>query len=97
MKIKILKSASKDLEEGFYFYEFQHKGLGTYFLEALTSDIESLQLYAGIHSIHFKKYHRLLSQRFPFAVYYQCIKNEIRIYAVVDCRRKPAWIRNKLT
>jgi len=27
MKIKILKSASKDLEEGFYFYEFQYKEL----------------------------------------------------------------------
>ncbi len=53
MKIKILKSASKDLEEGFYFYEFQYKGLGTYFLESLTSDIESLKLYAGVMDYSF--------------------------------------------
>jgi len=96
MKIKILKSAKNDLREGFYFYESQQAGLGTYFLETLSSDIESLKLFAGIHSIHFEKYYRLLSKRFPFAVYYQLNKNEIRIYAVVDCRRNPAWIRNKI-
>jgi hypothetical protein len=95
MKIKILKSAKNDLREGFYFYEFQQTGLGTYFLETLSSDIESLKLFAGTHSIHFEKYYRLLSKRFPFAVYYQLNKNEIRVYAVVDCRRNPAWIRNK--
>jgi len=96
MKIKILKSAKNDLREGFYFYESQQAGLGIYFLETLSSDIESLKLFAGIHSIHFEKYYRLLSKRFPFAVYYQLNKNEIRIYAVVDCRRNPAWIRNKI-
>ena len=50
MKIKILKSAKNDLREGFYFYESQQAGLGTYFLETLSSDIESLKLFAGIHS-----------------------------------------------
>ena len=97
MKIKTLKSAREDLKEGFYFYDSQQIGLGAYFLESLSSDIESLRLYAGIHSIHFKKYYRLLSKRFPFAVYYRIRKDEIRIYAVVDCRRDPAWIRTKLT
>ena len=96
MKIRILKSAKKDLKEGFYFYESQETGLGTYFLETLSSDIESLKLFAGIHSIHFEKYHRLLSKRFPFAVYYRINKNEIRIHAVVDCRSNPAWIRSKI-
>ena len=47
MKIKILKSAKNDLREGFYFYESQQAGLGTYFLETLSSDIESLKLFAG--------------------------------------------------
>lgn len=95
MKIRILKSAKNDLKEGFYFYESQQIGLGAYFLETLSSDIESLKLFAGIHSIHFEKYYRLLSKRFPFAVYYRINKDEVRIYAVVDCRKNPAWIRNK--
>jgi hypothetical protein len=38
-----------------------------------------------------------LSQRFPFAVYYRLQKDIIRVYAILDCRRNPAWIRNRLT
>ena len=96
MKIKILKSAQKDLLESYHFYEAQQEGIGSYFLEALSTDIESLKLYAGIHPVFFEKYYRLLSKRFPFAIYYKIKEDEIRIYAVIDCRRKPAWIREKL-
>ncbi len=96
VKIKILASAKEDLKEGFFFYEFQGKGIGSYFLESLSADIESLRLFAGIHNIHFDKYHRLLSKRFPFAVYYRIQEVEIRVYAVIDCRKDPAWIRQKL-
>ena len=96
MKIKILKSAKKDLKDGYDFYERQQSGIGAYFLESLFADIESLKLFAGIHNIHFEKYHRLLSKRFPFAIYYQIVDPEIRVYAVVDCRKKPAWIRKNL-
>ena len=96
MKIKILESAKEDLKDGFHFYEFQERGIGKYFLDALSADIESLRLFAGVHSIHFGKYYRLLSKRFPFAVYYRIEENEVRIYAVIDCRRDPAWIRRRL-
>jgi hypothetical protein len=68
MKIRILESAQQDLIEGYSFYEMQEIGVGNYFLESIFSDVESLRLFAGIHSIHFDKYHRLLSKRFPFAI-----------------------------
>jgi hypothetical protein len=96
MKVKLLTSARLDLLEGFSFYEAKESGLGLYFLESLFSDIDSLKLFAGIHSIHFEKYYRLLSKRFPFAIYYKIDGDDIKIYAIVDCRRNPAWIRNKL-
>jgi hypothetical protein len=79
MKIKILESAKQDLREGFHLYESQERGIGSYFLESLFSDIESLRLFAGIHEIHFGRYHRLLSKRFPFAVYYRIEEDEARI------------------
>jgi len=96
MRIELLDYAEKDLLDGFEFYERQSKGLGSYFLESLFSDIESLHLYAGIHSIHFG-YYRLLSKRFPFAIYYKSDNEIIRVYAILDCRRNPAWIRNRLS
>ena len=57
---------------------------------------ESLYIYAGIHALHFG-YQRLLSKRFPFAIYYRLQKDFVRVYAILDCRRNPAWIRNRLT
>jgi hypothetical protein len=61
MKIVIQSSADEDLAEGFWFYEHQEEGLGGYFLDSLSSDIDSLRLYAGIHIKVFDTY-RLLSQ-----------------------------------
>ncbi len=96
MRIELLDSAEKDLLDGFKFYENLSKGLGDYFLDSLFSDIESLYLYAGIHASHFG-YHRLLSKRFPFAIYYRVLKDIIRVYAILDCRQNPAWVRDRLS
>jgi hypothetical protein len=70
VKIEILERAEDDLVEGYLFYEGQEPGLGTYFLESLYSDIESLRLHAGVHRKAYQEYHRMLSKRFPFAVFY---------------------------
>jgi len=96
MRIELLDSAEEDLLDGFKFYERQSKGLGNYFLESLFSDIDSLHIYAGIHAIHFG-YNRMLSKRFPFAIYYKPDKEIIKVYAILDCRQNPAWIRNRLS
>ena len=95
MKVEILDEAELDLIEGFRFYEFQATGLGDYFLDSLFADIESLYLYAGVHALHFG-YHRLLAKRFPFAIYYRADERAVRVYAILDCRRDPAWARRRL-
>jgi len=97
VKVKILGAASQDLLDGYNFYEKQDKGLGSYYLDSLFSDIDSLLIYAGIHPQFHAQYHRMLSKRFPFSIYYRIEESEILIYAVLDCRRSPAWIRNRLS
>jgi hypothetical protein len=79
VKIEILDEAQQDLIEGFHFYENREPGLGSYFLDCLFSDIDSLILYAGIHQIVFG-YHRLLSKRFPFAIYYSVEHERARVH-----------------
>ncbi len=96
MKTAILPSAHDDLAAGFGFYERQREGLGSYFRECLFSDIESLQLYAGIHLKVFG-FHRLLSKRFPYAIYYDQEGGTIRVWAVLDCRQDPASIHRRLS
>ena len=63
-----LKEVSQDLKIAKEFYEKQSFGLGTYFLDSILSDIESLWLYGGIHEKTFGLY-RLLSKRFPYGIY----------------------------
>jgi plasmid stabilization system protein ParE len=96
MKIVVLPSARDDLGDGSSFYERQGEGLGDYFLESLFSDIESLRIFAGIHlKVH--GYYRLLSKRFPYAIYYHSSNETIRIVAVLDCRQDPDAIRRRLS
>lgn len=95
MRIQILSLAESDLVDGFHFYEEQEPGVGSYFLETLYSDIQSLRLYAGIHrQVH--GFHRMLSKRFPYGVYYEVDGNDVRIYRVLDCRQDPTAIARKL-
>ena len=95
MKLIILPSARDDLDNGYRFFEQQEEGLGDYFFDSLFSDIDSLRLYAGIHQKVFG-YYRLLSKRFPYAVYYSIEAETTRVSAILDCRRDPAWIHERL-
>lgn len=96
MRISIQRSALADLRKGFHFYEKQESGLGEYFLNTLYSDIDSLRLYGGIHPGHFGKFLRLLSKRFPFAVYYEVKGDVAFVRAILDLRQDPDWIAETL-
>jgi len=95
MNIKISESAYKDIQSAQQFYERQEYGLGIYFQDSIFSDIDSLRFYAGIHPIQYEK-HRLLSRKFPYAVYYKIQDNIVIITAILDCRRNPSWIKEQL-
>ena len=83
MNIEILDEAQEDLVQGFRFYESQEPGLGSYFLDCLFSDIDSLLVFAGIHAVTYAS-HRCLSRRFPFAIYYSLEGTLVRVHAVLD-------------
>ncbi len=95
MIIRILDEAEKDIVEGFRFYELQADGLGVYFLDSIFSDIDSLRLFSGIH-MKTKGFHRLLSKRFPFAIYYTCSDKRVDVWVVLDCCRDPGVMRERL-
>ena len=47
MRIEVLDEAGQDLLDGFRFCESQSEGLGDYFVDSVTADIESLRLLRG--------------------------------------------------
>jgi plasmid stabilization system protein ParE len=96
MRIQILDLAKDDLIEGFHFYERREEGVGSRFLESLYSDIESLGTFGGLHRKPSGGFHRALAKTFPFAIYYTVDRELVQIRAIVDCRRRPSWIRRHL-
>jgi len=96
MTIRILDLARDDLINGYRFYEQQSPGLGSYFLDNLYNDIESLRYTGGAHLIIHQHYQRALSKRSPWAIYYTMSNDALLIHAVTDCRRDPDWIKKHL-
>ncbi|MGI8733733.1 MAG: type II toxin-antitoxin system RelE/ParE family toxin [Pyrinomonadaceae bacterium] len=95
MIVVILEDAAEDLESGAQFYESCATGVGDYFLDSILSDLDSLVLFAGVHPIYFQ-FHRMLSKRFPFGIYYQVEGGVAYVYAIFDLRRDPPLIRKRL-
>ena len=96
MNIRILPEAERDLELGADFYESQREGLGRYFNDCLSTDIESLRLYAGVRERAFGL-HRCMSNRFPFAIFYDFDGTTVDVYAVLDFRQDPDAIEARLS
>lgn len=69
-QVRLLAEAVGDLDAGKTFYDRQQPGVGDYFWDSLLADVESLLIYAGVHSKLFGCY-RMLAKRFPYAIYYQ--------------------------
>lgn len=92
IKVRISDDAVADLNDGFLFYEAQGFGLGDYFLSNLRGDIEGLKVTGGIHRVVYDDYHCVLSRVFPYAIFYTCEDDVAVVWAIIDCRREPAWI-----
>lgn len=96
MRVKISEDALQDLRDGYVFYEAQETGLGDYFAACLRADIESLKVYGRIHRIVYRDYRRLLSRVFPYGIFYTMEADCVVVWAAIDLRRDPKWIRRKL-
>jgi hypothetical protein len=95
MTVVVLEDAAEDLASAAQFYETCAAGVGDYFFDSILSDLDSLVLFAGIHPIYFQ-FHRMLSKRFPFGIYYELEGDVAYVYAILDLRRDPLWIRKQL-
>lgn len=95
MRVELRVEARQDLIDGAWFYEQQRQGLGTYFTDRLFEDLERLEGEAGIHESVFGLY-RKLSRRFPFAIYYRITSLVIDVVAILDCRRHPDSVSQRL-
>ena len=96
MKLTILRWAEDDLMKGRQFYESREPGLGQYFLDCLSADIDSLRVFRPLLGRKSVSFQRTISDTFPYAIYFTVEGEIILIHAVLDCRRRPSWTARKL-
>ncbi len=94
-QVIVLEEAVEDIERGRAFYDRQESGVGSYFADSIIAEIEGLGLLHGIHSKHFG-FHRRLSDRFPFGIYYRETSEATEVFAILDLRRDPISIFREL-
>lgn len=90
-RVIVLEEAAEDIEAARDFYDEIEQGVGDYFLRRIVEDLERLKALSGIHGLHFG-FHRMLSEKLPFGIYYR----ETQVFAILDLRREPTWIRAEL-
>lgn len=94
-QVKLIKSARQDLALAKEFYSKTDVELGRYCASSLLLDIKRLAFYAGIHIKEYG-YYRMLSRTFPFSIYYEVIGNQVVVIAVLDNRRNPQNVIQRL-
>ena len=77
------------------FYEAQSPNLGVYFYDSIIADLDALKFYAGIHQKHFGLY-RMITKRFPYAIYYDIEDELVVVHAVLHTRRDFKFIEDRL-
>ena len=95
MIVQLSDDAERDLVNGIAFYDARDRQAGDYFFESLTTDVRSLAVLGGVHSM-LHGFHCMSASRFPFAVYYEVRSDVVLVVAILDERRDPEWIADRL-
>ena len=94
--VVVLEEAALDIEKGIEFYDAIEDGVGLYFRDSIIADLRRLGVYLGEHRIHLG-FHRALSSKFPYAIYYREQADARQVVAILDLRRSPAWTQYQLS
>jgi hypothetical protein len=93
--VVVLAEAAADVESSWEFYDRQDDGLGAYFVGCVLQDLHRLEALHGTHPVHHGLM-RMLSERFPFGIYYRETDDAIEVLAILDLRRDPDRIRREV-
>ncbi len=96
-KLIIAPEAEADIDEAYGWYEAQRIGLGEEFLGCVDASIAGICRKPELHPIVFKQYRRVLTRRFPYAVFYEHENGLVTVYCVFHTSLDPEKWRKRLT
>ena len=94
--IVVRPEAEADIAAAFDWYEEQRFGLGTDFLSEIGRCLERIEDYPEGYPVIYRRYHRALTRKFPYKVFYIIEPDYISVVAVVHAARHPQRWRARL-
>jgi toxin ParE1/3/4 len=100
MKLRIEAEAESEAEDAAHWYEARRQGLGVEFLAAVDNGIRRIQKnperYGRLEYLPDEQaIRRLLLKRFPFAIVYEILTDEIHVMAIAHTRRRPGYWKRR--
>ncbi|WP_116366880.1 type II toxin-antitoxin system RelE/ParE family toxin [Parahaliea mediterranea] len=89
LAIRIRDEAEQDLKEAAQWYERQRSGLGHQFLNQVLIALDAIGANPTSFPVAYRKTRRALIRRFPFAIFYRILPDEILVLAVLHGSRSP--------
>lgn len=86
--VRVRPEAELDLVIAARWYEAQRRGLGAEFLDELELLISSLADNALLYAMQFGSIRRVFARRFPYAVFYQVIDEDVVVLSILHARRQ---------
>jgi len=82
-------AAEADVGEAFEWYEAQHPGLGPAFRRALGIAVAAAENQPEAHPVIHRNTRRVLLRKFPYALYYRILEENIAVVACIHGKRHP--------
>ena len=82
-------AAAADMEDAFHWYEAQHPGLGSEFLSAVRTSVQTILANPEINAVVHRDTRRGLLKRFPYVLYYRVYGDSVVVVACLHGRRDP--------
>jgi len=89
MIIRFTPEADAELAEARQWYARQHENLDIEFMQRIDDALSRIARSPNLYPIVYRTLRRAIVRRFPFAIFYEVIANEIQVIAVFHSRRDP--------
>lgn len=87
--------AEDELNEAASYYEFERRGLGLAFVEAVRATVAQITAFPQAAKLITQSVRRKNLHGFPYSVLYKIKTNEIRVLAIMHQKRQPLYWRGR--
>lgn len=96
VKLIVAPEVEQDVAEAHAWYEERRIGLGEEFLSCVDACIEAIRRTPEMYGMVHKNYRRGLVRRFPYAIFYEYVEDQLTVYGVFHTSRDPDKWRQRV-